>query len=193
MLGVCMWVVLFFVFVVFWFFFLAAFSWQKYNIDNSVRTFSETTVTGYWLCWGPNLEDMSVQMKSLLVSGFTEVSTATHHRPHIDLSVQCVTVCRVWKVPCSTFLLWCRQPLWASTRLRLFLEIVKQGWGSVLPPASATARATFMHSLCSYGSLVVEWPFLPWGLGGESSCWKSGSPCMELNSQLGVALEILLF
>lgn len=36
------------------------------------------------------------------------------------------------------------------------------------------ARATFMHDLWSYGSLVTEWPFLPWGLGGESSCCKSG-------------------
>lgn len=36
------------------------------------------------------------------------------------------------------------------------------------------ARATFMHDLWSYGSLVIEWPFLPWGLGGESSCCKSG-------------------
>lgn len=36
------------------------------------------------------------------------------------------------------------------------------------------ASATFMHHLWSYGSLLTEWPFLPWGLGGESSCCKSG-------------------
>lgn len=48
------------------FFFSAAFSWQKYNIDNSVWTFSETTVTGYWLSWRPNLEDMSVQWNPYL-------------------------------------------------------------------------------------------------------------------------------
>lgn len=175
-----------------YFFFKTALSWEKYNIDNSGRTFPRThCATGYGLCWGLNLEEMSLQWDPCSYLALLE----PQQQYITDLTLNFLFNAQLFAgsedLPCLTSLFWCRQTLWASTRLRLFLRNVKQDFCGILPPASAMARATFMHDLWSYESLVIEWPFLPWGLGGESSCWKSGSLLHSIKSPAGSCTGVI--